>query len=419
MARNPFYPGVGARPPYLAGRETHLRLFERALLDYPEKRTNVRVTGLRGVGKTVLLKEYERIAFDEDWVVIRRELTSRMSDEAAFASSVEEWFSAAVDELTPTRKLKAAARSGLAKLPQVSGEIAGVTVSLSEPGAGTKDRERALENSLREAILEVGGYARGRGVVFLLDEAHSLVDRPSEGMYALGALLGAFVAAQDDDKQPLPVMLVLCGLPSLIANIHNARSNAERLFRAQPVTNLSLEPGEGRPSPAELALTEPVATSGAIRFASETAREIAEEVDGYPYFLQWFGESLWEAADLHRRPEIDTPLFERERPTIRAALDENFFEPRYHDATKADRTTLRVAGSLGDEAFAKSALDGKLPKSANAVAQSLRRLIAANVIYRDDHGSYRYTAPLFGDFLRRRHPAENADLGTHVDGGAV
>lgn len=70
---------------------------------------------------------------------------------------------------------------------------------------------------------------------------------------------------------------------------------------------------------------------------------------------------------------------------------------------------MRVAGSLGGETFEKAALDGASSKTPNALSQSLNRLIADNLIFRDDHGVYRYTAPLFGDFLRRRHPRLDDD----------
>ena len=82
MAKNPYRPGVGTRPPYLAGREQQIHRFQRLLEDYPEKRRNLRVTGLRGVGKTVLLKEYERIAKRHEWVVVRRDWSTRLCDEA-------------------------------------------------------------------------------------------------------------------------------------------------------------------------------------------------------------------------------------------------------------------------------------------------------------------------------------------------
>jgi len=72
VARNPYQPGVGTTPPYLADREEQLQRFRGYLRDFPDKRRNVRLSGLRGVGKTVLLKEYRDAARERDWVVIRR-----------------------------------------------------------------------------------------------------------------------------------------------------------------------------------------------------------------------------------------------------------------------------------------------------------------------------------------------------------
>ena len=101
--------------------------------------------------------------------------------------------------------------------------------------------------------------------------------------------------------------------------------------------------------------------------------------------------------------EAISTLYEQERPTIQLSLDEEFFEPRYRDARQADQETLRVGASLGDERFTKADLISATNRSSGALAQSLTRLIAGNLIYRDDHGVYAYTAPMFGDFMRRRH----------------
>ena len=81
LAKNPYRPGVGTRPPYLAGRDEQLQRFHRIIEDYPEKRNNLRMTGLRGVGKTVLLKEFERISRREGWAVVRRDLSPRLCSE--------------------------------------------------------------------------------------------------------------------------------------------------------------------------------------------------------------------------------------------------------------------------------------------------------------------------------------------------
>ena len=402
IAKNPYSPGVGTRPPYLAGREQQLHRFERLLDDYPEKRRNLRITGLRGVGKTVLLKEYERIARRRGWVVLRRDWSARLCDEADFAMAIADYLREAVEALSLKAKIRNQVTAALQAIGQIQVQLAdGVTVSVG-PGARAPVTS-VLEDRLRLGLMRVGDLARaqGRGVALLFDEAHSVYDRKHKRQYPLGALLSAIAAAQDDDDDPLPVMLVLCGLPPLTGNIHAARSNAERLFRAEEIGNLALEPQPPEQlSAAAQALVHPAKD---ISYAEGVAERIARDVDGYPYFIQWFGETLWEAADLERATTITPKLYEHERAAIQRDLDEEFFEPRYRDARQADQGTLRVAASLGGERFTKAELTTATKRSTGALAQSLSRLIADNLLYRDDHGVYAYTAPLFGDFMRRRH----------------
>jgi hypothetical protein len=402
MAKNPYSPGVGTRPPYLAGRERQLHRFERLLGDYPEKRRNLRITGLRGVGKTVLLKEYERIARRHGWIVVRRDWSARLCEEADFATAIADYLREAVEALSVKAKIKNQIAAAMQTVGQIQVQLTdGVTVSVG-PGAVAPVKS-VLEDRLRIALTRVGDLARaqGRGVALLFDEAHSVYDRKHKRQYPLGALLSAIAAAQDDDEDPLPVMLVLCGLPPLTGNIHAARSNAERLFRAEEIGNLPLEPQPPEElSAAAQALVRPAKD---ITYAQGVAERIARDVDGYPYFIQWFGEALWEAADLDGATTITAELYERERAAIQDDLDDEFFEPRYRDARQADQSTLRVAASLGGERFTKADLDTATKRSTGALAQSLSRLIADNLLYRDDHGIYAYTAPLFGDFMRRRH----------------
>jgi hypothetical protein len=205
------------------------------------------------------------------------------------------------------------------------------------------------------------------------------------------------------------VMLVLCGLPPVIGNIHRARSNTERLFKAEQIANLVTGRDANDLSDAALALVNPAHDSGEISFVDTTAEAIARDVDGYPYFIQWFGEALWDAADVDGRGVIDDDLYATHRQLVQHSLDDEFFEPRYRDARRADQGTLRVGASLGGERFEKNEIDAATTRSSGAIAQSLNRLIADNLLYRDDHGVYAYTAPLFGDFLRRRHPRLGED----------
>ena len=244
----------------------------------------------------------------------------------------------------------------------------------------------------------------------LFDEAHTVHDDKNNKQFPLGALLASFVAAHDDDEEALPLMLVLCGLPPLIGNIHAARSNAERFFRGVEVGNLPLDPrSDERLSEAALALVKPAEEAGTLEFEPGLAEQIAHDVEGYPYFIQWFGEALWEAAELQGATVIDRQLYDRSHGAIQNASDSEFFEPRYKDARPADQKTLRIAASLGGESFTTSAVGDADSRSIGAVDQSLRRLVMDNLLYRDDHGVYAYTAPVFGEYLRRSHPRLDED----------
>lgn len=410
MARNPYQPGVGTTPPYLADRDEQLQRFRGYLRDFPEKRRNVRLSGLRGVGKTVLLKEYRALAREGDWVVSRRDLTARMCQEADFARAIADDLDSAIRAFSGAAKLKAMLASARRAVGEITvGLPGGASVSV-KPGASTSPS--ILEDRVKDALMRVGRLAAKaeRGVAFLYDEAHTMHDQPRQHQYPLGALLGAFVQAQDEEDPPLPLMLVVSGLPPLIQHLQAARSHAERLFRVEELGNLSLEPpAPGELSAAALALTKPAADTD-IRFEPAVAERIATDVDGYPYFIQKYGEALWDAADAANVDEVTDRLYGSARSRIQEALDAEFFENRYLDAPRADQLTLRVAASVGDEQFEIAQIVEQFKtRNANATQQSVNRLLKSNHIYRVSQGVYAYTAPLFGDFLRRKYPRLEAD----------
>jgi ATP/maltotriose-dependent transcriptional regulator MalT len=74
---NPYTPNAGAPPPALVGRDTELEdfeiLLERLRRGYPEQ--SMLITGLRGVGKTVLLGAFEGRARNSGWVTVDAEIT--------------------------------------------------------------------------------------------------------------------------------------------------------------------------------------------------------------------------------------------------------------------------------------------------------------------------------------------------------
>lgn len=410
MAKNPFNPGVGDKPPYLADRDMQLARFERMLDDYPEKRRNLRITGLRGVGKTVILKEFEEIARDRGWIVLRRDWSQRLCDEDSFSVAMSEYLREVVSNLKLSKKL--GQKLGLA--------IDGISLQAGVPGVGSAKagvtrvkHQSNLEDKLRKTLIEIGEAARSAagngtatGVILMFDEAHTVEDLKRAKQYSLSSMLSAVVATQDDNEKQYPVMLVLCGLPSLTGNLHSARSNAERMFKSEQLGSLSISRTDNAASEAAKALTLP---ESEISFDELVSEQIAADVDGYPYFIQFYGEELWDSAFYARKDVVDGDVYSDEAPRLRSKLDLEFFEPRYEDARKSDRKTLRVAASLGGETFTKSDLDELLAMTPNASGQSLHRLVHDNLIYSKEYGVYAYTAPMFGDFVRRCHPKEPDD----------
>ena len=67
--RNPYAPGAGQRPPELAGRDAELAAFDVALerVERGRPERSLILTGLRGVGKTVLLNALRSKAMDRGW----------------------------------------------------------------------------------------------------------------------------------------------------------------------------------------------------------------------------------------------------------------------------------------------------------------------------------------------------------------
>ena len=75
---NPFRPGAGHMPPYMAGREQETNEFRR-LLGQSTVLENLVLTGLRGLGKTVLLETFKPLAIQEGWLWAGTDLSESAS----------------------------------------------------------------------------------------------------------------------------------------------------------------------------------------------------------------------------------------------------------------------------------------------------------------------------------------------------
>lgn len=194
--------------------------------------------------------------------------------------------------------------------------------------------------------------------------------------------------------QELPLAVVVCGLPTLTANLQKARSYSERLFRGEDIG--SLEKDE-----ALAALVRPLEQSGRTA-DEEVADAVIEEVENYPYFIQLWGSELWDAADLAGLDRLTPELLAEVRPEIYQRLDRDFYEPRVATLTPSEQDVLLASAGCPYPPLLASDLNRATAKTPNNVNVLLGRLVDAGVLYRIRKGAYAYTAPKFREYLQRR-----------------
>src|SRR5437899_11979626 len=142
---NPFRPGMGLDPPYLADRTAQLTRFDQYLTGFPAFPRNVRLTGLRGVGKTVLLQHYAAAAEARGWVVVSRECSDHLRSESTVALALVADCRTAVEHSSRAIALRqrstTAARRALDLLGGLTITLEGVTLAIKPPASAAHQPE--------------------------------------------------------------------------------------------------------------------------------------------------------------------------------------------------------------------------------------------------------------------------------------
>lgn len=389
--RNPYSPGAGTPPPELAGRE---RLRERVRIALARLRAgrsakSVLMVGLRGVGKTVLLDQLMRDAEAEGICTVRSETPENRSLPAILAPQIR----LALLHLNRTESAKDAVTRGLRAL---AGFAMALKVKYHDlevgfdavPEPGLADNGD-LEIDLTALIEQVGVAAKNAGtaVVLFIDELQYL---PQNEFAALIAALHRAIQRQ------LPVTIVGAGLPQLRALAGEAKSYAERLFEFPTIGPLS-------PEEAERALRKPAADAG-VDYTDDAVAEILARTQGYPYFLQEWGNRAWEIAPTSPITQTDV---ERASQEAIATLDESFFRVRFDRLTPAEKRYLRAMAELGPGAHRSGDIAASLSKSVTALAVLRQSLIVKGMIWSPSHGDTAFTVPLFDEFMKRIMPGDD------------
>ena len=386
--KNPFSPGAGSPPPELVGRAGILEqariLLGRVKEKRPEK--SILLTGLRGVGKTVLLNEIERLAIKTGYRTVEVEAHEDKSLAALLVPPLRKL----LFELDRVAGAGDKAKRGLAVL---KGFMNGVKVSLGDIEVGLDiDPEKGaadsgdLESDLPNLFVAVAEAAEERRVPVAL-----LVD---ELQYFSHKELSALIIAMHKMQQrQLPMVLLGAGLPILPGLAGESKSYAERLFSFPDIGALS-EPD------AIKALQDPTHDVG-VDFETAALKEIFRLTKGYPYFLQEWGYQSWNRAEAS---PITLQVVNNVFATVVQRLDENFFRVRFDRLTPGERRFLRVMAGLGSGARRSSDIADALGVKINSLGPTRANLIQKGMIYSPAHGDMAFTVPLFDEFMLRAMP---------------
>ncbi len=390
--RNPYAPGAGQRPPELAGRNEELDGFdvvlERVSRARPER--SIVLTGLRGVGKTVLLNAMRSAAVRRGWGTGKLEARPDQPLRRPLAAALH----LAVRELAQPNKSEAEHVLGVLKSfaqREPPGRVAklrdrwqpGIDVPVVSGRADSGD----IEIDLVELFSDVAGLAgdTGHGIAIFIDEMQDLSPEDVSAMCA---------ACHELSQQRLPLVVVGAGLPHLPAVLSASKSYSERLFRYARIDRLDR-------AAADAALQRPAREEDA-EFDDDALAAMYAATGGYPYFVQAYGKTAWDVAPRSPITAADVAVA---APEAEAELAVGFFGSRYERATPSEREYLRAMADVADadtpdDAVPTAAVAQALERPPQSLSPARDALLKKGLVYSGQRGRIAFTVPHFGRYLR-------------------
>ncbi len=392
--RNPYAPGAGQRPPELAGRDTELSAFdvvlERIAHGRPER--SLVLTGLRGVGKTVLLNQLRSAAISRGWGTGKIEARPDQSLRRPVSSALH----MALRELGPRHGDQESVAEVLGVVKAFAQRVTAADAKVRDrwqpgidvPAATGRADSGDMEIDLVELLSDAAGVAAdiGSGIALFIDE---MQDVQPDDVSAICA------ACHELSQQGAPLIVVGAGLPHLPAVLSASKSYSERLFRYLRIDRLERDA-------ADRALIAPAEREG-VEFAPGALDALYAAADGYPYFVQAYGKVTWDVAASSPITAEDVAMA---APVAETELAVGFFGSRYDRATPAEREYMHAMAELGGPqgaAVATSEVAVSLGRKPASLSPARDSLIKKGLVYSAERGQIAFTVPHFGRYLLR-HP---------------
>jgi len=364
-------------------------VLERISRGRPER--SLVLTGLRGVGKTVLLNTLRSEAIGRDWGTGKIEARPDQSLRRPLAAALH----MAIRELAPLHRSPD-------RVDEVLGVVKAFVLRASGPDAKLRDRwspgidvpaasGRAdsgdIEIDLVELFTDAAGLASdvGTGVALFVDEMQDLAAADVSALCA---------ACHELSQTGAPLVVVGAGLPHLPALLSASKSYSERLFRYQRIDRLDR-------IAADQALVAPAKREG-VEFEAKALDQLYECSGGYPYFVQAYGKATWDHAP---RSPITAADVRVAAPEADAELAVGFFGSRYERATPAEREYMRAMAALTPDAETDAPVPTAevarhLDRKPASLSPARDALIKKGLIFSGERGTVAFTVPHFGRYLR-------------------
>lgn len=396
MRTNPYTPGAGVMPAYLAGREKLIENAEGYLASivgrYPQQ--SVIYYGLRGVGKTVLLNRIETAADNLNILYAHIEANENPRERGGNGRrGFTERLVGAINRFAHEISMKERARDFAQKCIGLLRSFR-LTYSVAEGsfGLGTDNSippsSGDYESDLTDILVQLGKAALQSGdtICIFVDEVQYLSEEE------LGGLISAIHRC---NQLRLPVMVFCAGLPKVLKTVGEAYSYSERLFKFERVDALTCED-------ARDAICEPAKDFG-VSYAPQAVERIMAVTGGYPYFIQQLCNVVW------RRAEVDGTLtlkdVEDSETEFFSMLDDGFFSVRYERCTPLEKSFMAAMVKCGELPCTIANVAKLMGRSAQSISPLRAQLINKGMIYATGHGEIDFTVPQFDHFILRQNPA--------------
>ena len=383
---NPYNPGSGAQPMHLAGRDAEIAAFD-LLIVRTKRHLQARplvLSGLRGVGKTVLLRRLKGLADHHGWITIKLEARRGESAQQEARKVIAAELQSAARKLMPLIQTGDYVRRALSTVSSFTATAGVKGISLGVGLDPTRASTGHLEIDLKDLVEDLTTALKKQrsGFAIFIDEMQDLDDE----------LLGALIAAQHHaNQEQLPFFVIGAGLPNLPGRLAEIRSYAERAFDYRIIGKLA-------PDAARDALTQPASSVG--QHYSPEALDLMIEASGmYPYFIQEFGSAMWESA-------LKSPFTREDAEAAitlgREKLDAGFFVARWQRATKAERRFLHAMAQDGEGPSSTGDIAARMGKKPTALGPARATLIDKGLIYSPEYGHVAFTVPGMASFIARQ-----------------